>query len=146
PFRSHAPPFVRRRWYLALLVPPVVAAAVLLGTELALPLALAFAAVAGLLTWQAEASRVQRRKLRIEAQLADAIDLMVGALRAGGSAPSALENAAVESRAPLRPQLEEVLGRIRYGDDPQAVFHALAAVVLQGLGILWASALSRMKF
>ena len=30
-----------------------------------------------------------------------------------------------ESRSPLRPQLEEVVGRIRYGDDPRTVYRGL---------------------
>ena len=58
-------------------------------------------------------------------QLADAIDLMVASLRAGASVLNSLEAALDETRAPLRPQLEEVLGRIRYGDDPAAVFRGL---------------------
>jgi tight adherence protein B len=72
-----------------------------------------------------EASWAARQAFRIEEQLGDAIDLMVSALQAGAGVLSAMENAAREVRKPLRPQLEEVLGRIRYGDDPQEVFRAL---------------------
>src|SRR5436190_1013560 len=69
------------------------------------------------------------RRVRIEEQLADAIDLLVAALRAGAGVMSALENSAQEMRRPLKPLLEELLGRIQYGDDPQAVFGALQARV-----------------
>lgn len=81
--------------------------------------------IVGLLGGQLEAQLAGRKVLRVETQLADVIDLMVGALRAGASLQSALEQAAGEVRAPLRPQLEEMLGRIRFGDDPQAVVRAL---------------------
>lgn len=49
--------------------------------------------------------------LRLETQLSDAIDLMVAALQAGAAVNAALENAARETRAPLKPYLEELLGR-----------------------------------
>jgi Flp pilus assembly protein TadB len=121
--------FVRRRWWLPWLAAALAGAAVALLTPLPRPLAVAFGVVTGLLAWQGELARLVGRRLQIEAQLADAIDLMVGTLRAGASALSALEKAAGEAKRPLRPQLEEVLGRIRLGDDPQAVFQALAARV-----------------
>ncbi|MCI0458178.1 MAG: type II secretion system F family protein [Gemmataceae bacterium] len=128
-----APPrvqvFVRKRWWLPWLVALAVGGAVVLLTPLPRALGSAFGVVAGLLAWQGELGRLARRRLQMESQLADAIDLMVGALHAGGSALSALEHATREARAPLRPQLEEVLGRIRLGDDPQEVFQALAARV-----------------
>jgi tight adherence protein B len=67
-----------------------------------------------------------RQEALIEQQLSSAIDLMVGALYAGASVPSAVEIALRETKSPLAPQLEEVLGRLRYGDDPIAVFRGLA--------------------
>ncbi len=76
-----------------------------------------------------EGCRIQRRIGRIEAQLADAIDLMISALGAGVSVMQALEAAEHETRSPLRPQLETVLGRIRLGDDPQAVLRGLEQTV-----------------
>src|SRR5262249_20064992 len=75
---------------------------------------------------QLDQFRVDRKRLLIESQLADAIDLMVGSLRAGASVLSALENAALECRAPLQPQLGEVLGRIRFGDNPESVLATLS--------------------
>jgi tight adherence protein B len=55
----------------------------------------------------------------IEAQLAVAIDLMVGSLRAGASLLAAFESALEEVEPPLRPYFQEVAGRIRLGDDPR---------------------------
>ncbi len=84
-----------------------------------------FGLIVGLLGGQLERFRIEWMTFRIEQQLADALDLMVAALQAGGGTMSAMENAVLEARAPIRPQLEEVLGRIRYGDDPAVVLHAL---------------------
>lgn len=87
--------------------------------------ALTFGAMVILLGARLEAWRVARLRLLSEVQLADAIDLMISTLQAGASVFAALESAVHEARAPLRPQLEEVLRRIRYGGDPQAVMRAL---------------------
>jgi len=56
----------------------------------------------------------------IEAQLAAAIYLMVGSLRAGASLLAAFESALEEVGPPLRPYFQEVAGRIRLGDDPRS--------------------------
>jgi len=56
----------------------------------------------------------------IETQLATAIYLMVGSLRAGASLLSAFDSALEEVGPPLRPYFQEVAGRIRLGDDPRA--------------------------
>ncbi|MFN4259629.1 MAG: type II secretion system F family protein [Gemmataceae bacterium] len=117
-------PFVRWHWYIGPLVGLLVAGAVYYFLGLWI-FALAFGVIVGLLAGLAESYRVSRLTFRIEEQLADVIDLMVATLHAGAGAMSALDNATRESRRPLRPQLEEMLGRIRYGDDPQEVFHAL---------------------
>jgi len=89
-----------------------------------------------------EATVIERRTHRIETQLADSIDLMVGALRAGAGVLNSLDSAAQETRQPLREQLEEVVGRIRLGDDAQEVFQELAARVPLETFMLFASALS----
>lgn len=104
--------------------------------------ALAFAAMVGLIGGQIESSRVAARTVKIEEQLADAIDLMIAALHSGGGVASALESATRESRGPLRGQLEEVIGRIRYGDDPQSVMRALEKRVPLETFRLFAAALS----
>ena len=56
----------------------------------------------------------------IESQLAAAIYLMVGSLRAGASLLAAFESALDEVGPPLRPYFQEVAGRIRLGDDPRS--------------------------
>jgi Flp pilus assembly protein TadB len=84
----------------------------------------------------------ERQVQRVEVQLADAIDLMVGALRAGAGIMNALESAVRESRPPLDQQLDEIVGRIRFGDNPQAVFHNLPQRVPLETFLLFSSALS----
>jgi Flp pilus assembly protein TadB len=108
----------------------------------ALPFVVAVALIVSLQTGQLEAYLAAGRTARIETQLADAIDLMVAALQAGASVADALENAMGESRSPLRPQLEEVVGRIRFGDSPRAAYHGLTQRVPLETFLLFASALS----
>ena len=79
----------------------------------ALPFVIAVGLIVSLLGGQLESYLAARKTAKIETQLADAIDLMVAALGAGAGITDALENAMRESRGPLRPQLEEVVGRIR---------------------------------
>jgi len=103
---------------------------------------LAIGLLVGLLGGQLELVFVERRTNMIESQLADSIDLMVGALRAGAGVLNSLGNAAQESRMPLREQLEEVVGRIRLGDNAQEVFHELTERVPLETFMLFSSALS----
>ena len=95
-----------------------------------------------LLGGQLELALLERRTNRIETQLADSIDLMVGALRAGAGVLNSLDNAAQETRMPLREQLEEVVGRIRLGDNAQEVFQELTERVPLETFMLFSSALS----
>lgn len=143
---SASPPsarvFVRRHWWAPLLLGFGAGSAVhcLAGWAVLFATAVALAVImVGVLL---EDWRVQRRIALIEAQLADALDLMVGALGAGVSVMQALEAAARETRAPLRPQLEYVLGRIRLGDDAQAVLRSLERAVPLPTFRLFTSALS----
>ena len=106
------------------------------------PFVIAVSLIVGLLAGRLESYLAVRQTAKIETQLADAIDLMVAALRAGASVADALENAMRESRSPLLPQLEEVVGRIRYGDDPRTVYHGLTQRVPLETFLLFASALS----
>jgi Flp pilus assembly protein TadB len=122
-------PVLRRHRLLPWLVAVALAAGLHFFVGLHLTFAGAAGVIVGLLGGQLETYLAGRKLLRVEAQLADAIDLMVGALRAGAGVLHALDAAARESHAPLRPQLEDVLGRIRFGDDPQAVLRALVARV-----------------
>jgi len=137
-----ARPFSRR--YYA--VPWIISAAVAGGLWFVLGLRPLYSATAGLvvglLGWQLEAMFAERRVQKIEVQLADAIDLMVGALRAGAGLTKALESAVYESRPPLREQLDEVAGRIHFGDDPQVAFRSLTERVPLETFLLFSSALS----
>jgi tight adherence protein B len=122
-------PYARRHhfapWGFAIAVGTVL----LFGLGLPWPFAATLAFVSGLLGSLADAWRSQWMLNRIESQLADAIGLMIGAVGVGASLQSALENAVLESRNPLRPILESVAGRIRFGDDPQTVMVALRELV-----------------
>ncbi len=135
-------PFVRRHAW----IPWLLGLAVSLLLYFAMLLAPAYAIVPGLIVGligaELDRQRVLRRLALIDSQLADAIDLMVGALQAGGGLIAAMESAARESRWPLQPQLAEVLGRIRLGDDPQTVFRALTRRVPTENFSLFASALA----
>lgn len=95
---------------------------------LGLPLfyCIAFASLAGLLAGQVDAVVLAYRHEQIEMQLADAIDLMVSAVKVGVSLTGALDSAAGGARRPLKPELDEVTARIRFGDDPTEVLQEFA--------------------
>jgi len=118
--RKAIPSFPIRHRY----VPPVVAvaAALLLSLVVGLPFDVSAAAGAlfGVMTHLAEEYHGEQQAALIESQLATAIYLMVGSLRAGASLLSAFDSALEEVGAPLRPYFQEVAGRIRLGDDPRA--------------------------
>ena len=88
-----------------------------------------FGMILGTITSLVESFAAERRALALETQLAEAIDLIVGSLRAGGSVMQALESALSEAQQPIRAELDEVVGRIRLGDDPRHVLLAFAARV-----------------
>jgi Flp pilus assembly protein TadB len=119
------PLLVRRRF-----VPYAVGAATMLVTHALLPVdwlfAATFAAIVGSVSWLVEQFLAVRRVSLVETQLADAIDLIVSSLRAGAGMMQALESAARESRAPLVDQLDDLVGRIRFGDDPAMVLNELS--------------------
>jgi hypothetical protein len=103
---------------------------------------LAFGLIVAMLGNQVEAYFAARRAARLESQLADGIDLIVGALGAGTSVNNAIDVAIRETTDPLRGQLQEVAGRIRLGDDPVEVFRDLADRVPTETFLLFSSALS----
>jgi tight adherence protein B len=104
----------------------VVAGAVLWAVA-GVPLAIAVAAgiLVGVLAHLVEEHVGGQKTDAIEAQLAAAIYLMVGSLRAGASLLAAFESALEEVGPPLRPYFQEVAGRIRLGDDPRGAVSAL---------------------
>jgi tight adherence protein B len=112
-----------RRW---LWVPWVVGAlvALVVGLVLAWPavFAVALGVIVGVMTWILEQQVAARNAMKLENQLANSIDLMVGALSAGAGTVEALDSAARESPKPIRGEIEELLGRIRYGENPQTVW------------------------
>jgi tight adherence protein B len=118
--RKAIPSFPVRHRY----VPPIiaVAAALLLSLVVGLPFDVSAAAGAlfGVMAHLAEEYHGEQQASLIESQLATAIYLMVGSLRAGASLLSAFDSALEEVGAPLRPYFQEVAGRIRLGDDPRA--------------------------
>lgn len=125
--REVGPPVLRgaRLW-----VPPAVALVLwaVLGPilGLALPFAISLALVVGILFWIHEDNRAQKEMLDLEAQLAEAIDFIVGSLGAGGGTLDAIDNASKEVRQPLGGLFEDLVGRLRYGDTPRAVLEDLA--------------------
>jgi tight adherence protein B len=115
----------RFRW-----APPLagvfVAAVIHLSASIPVEYPLAFGLLAGVLAWVFEERLAVQRSMRIEAQLADALDLMTGALRAGTGLLAALEAAYAESRDPFRTELRDLIGRIRLGEDAATAIRALA--------------------
>jgi tight adherence protein B len=141
PLRSEVP-FVRRNYWLPWLVGIGAALSLLILLKVKIVYALLPGLLVGLLGMEVDRMRVGRRSSRIESQLADSIDLMVGALHVGGSVLSALDYAVRESRWPLRPQLEEVVGRIHLGDNASAALSSLARRVPLENFVLFSSALA----
>lgn len=133
---------LRRRWiWLPWVLGLVTSLVVLLVFRLATPYLVASGLMVGLLASQVESLLASRHAGKLESQLADAIDIMIGAVGAGASVNTAIEAAIIECRAPLRPYLEEVAGRIRLGDEPAEVFRSLAQRVPLETFLLFTAAL-----
>ena len=94
-----------------------------------LEVAVASGILVGVIAHIAEEYAAEGRADAIEMQLAEAIDLLVGSLRAGASLLAAFESALEEATPPLRPYLQDVAGRIRLGDDPRVAVSELPAHV-----------------
>lgn len=103
---------------------------------------LAMGAVIALLLNQLESFLHIRHIAKLERQLADAIDIMVGAVSAGAALGPAMDAATVETDRPLKPYLQEISGRIRLGDDPASVFSSLADRVPLETFLLFSSSLA----
>lgn len=84
-----------------------------------IPIAAASGFLVAVLASMLEAHAAEEQEAVIETQLAAAIDLLVGSVRAGAALLAAFESALEEAEAPLKPYLQEVAGRIRLGDDPR---------------------------
>lgn len=86
----------------------------------------AFTVLFMLIMWQVEDWWFQYRLRKTEQQLAASIDMMVSAVKSGVSLQAAMESAMRYSRAPWKQELQEVVGRIRYGDNPIEVLNDLS--------------------
>jgi Flp pilus assembly protein TadB len=89
--------------------------------------ALAFGILCGVLVLLGAGFFTGRRSVRLQAQLADAIDMMVGSLQAGAGLLEALQSAGREARRPLRRYFEALLVRIQIGENPVTACQMLAA-------------------
>ena len=103
---------------------------------------LAIGAVVSLMLNQLESFLHTRYVAKLERQLADAIDIMVGAVSAGAAVGPALDAATLETSRPLKPYLQELSGRIRLGDEPASVFRSLAERVPLETFLLFTSSLA----
>ncbi len=86
----------------------------------------ALTVIVGVLGHLIEGWIAAKAALRLETQLANAIDLMVASLSAGSGVMEAVESAANEAAKPLKAELQQVLGRIRLGERPTTVFEEFA--------------------
>jgi tight adherence protein B len=132
----------RRRGYLTWIAGLLAASVVYFALDWALVFAVSVGIIAALLARQAESLWTIRQTARIELQLGDAIDLMIGALGAGAGVMVALESAVRESPKPLRAPLEEMVARIRLGDAPQTAFAGLHQRVPLETFLLFSSSLA----
>ena len=113
------------------------AAALLLLTPLYVELAVSLALLVGALAWVADGAVVSARTVRVEGQLADALDLLGSSVAAGVGLVEALDGVVREVRMPLRRVLANAAERLRLGDDPQRVFDdALQTLPLPGFRLL----------
>ena len=120
----------------------VLAALGLLFAGLDPALSVAIAAMFGVLCGLALESWRGGRRAQLEAQLAEAIDLMVGALRAGSALSDSLGVVAREVPAPMGDLVADLLGRIRWGEDPREALATVGERVDLETFELWVTTLS----
>ena len=116
-------PWLRRRPIVPVLLGAAVMAALLFLAQWWLVYCVSIGIIASVMAYLLQQQIAGQRSLKIESQLATALDLMVGALSAGAGITEAIESAARETQEPLKTELLEVLGRIRYGEAPQRVWN-----------------------
>jgi tight adherence protein B len=122
-------PFPRRYRYAGPVAGDLVAAVLYFVAGLPVPFAIAAGLLIGVLAGIVESLVASRKIAAIEMQLADSIDLMVGALQAGSALLKAFDAALAEAKDPLRQELQELTGKIRLGESPQNALNNLAARV-----------------
>jgi len=132
-----------RNWiWLPWVVGVAVAASVWLFFRWPVQYVVAIGAVVSLLLSQLEGFLHTRHIAILERQLADAIDIVVGAVSAGAGVGPAIDAATIETDRPLKLYLEELSGRIRLGDEPLMVFRSLADRVPLESFLLFSSSLA----
>lgn len=70
-----------------------------------------------------------RKQIQLEAQLAEALDLTIGALRAGVGLVEAMTASVARVGQPTRGLIQLVVDRLRVGDSPPEVFNSLGRSV-----------------
>jgi len=122
-------PVLRRRRFIAPAIGLGVAGALMGYGHVRVITSIAFGVVVGAVAWLIEAGLASRAEIKLQQQLADSIDLMVGALGAGASVVMALGAAAGEAPRPLRGVLEDMVGRLRLGVAPREALAEVSARV-----------------
>lgn len=99
-----------------------------LWTAFAVPpsVATALGLLVGVMAQLGEEAVAGARSSTIESQLSEVIDLLSAALRAGASVLAAFEATLRDARPPIRPYLQQFVGRVRLGEDPRLVVMSLA--------------------
>lgn len=119
-------PTLRRHYIIPWVVALAIGATLLLVVKIPLVYCASITVIVGVIGFLIEGWNAARAALKLETQLANGIDLMVAALSAGAGVSDAIESAAREVGNPLKAELNEVLGRIRYGEKPSRVFEDMA--------------------
>ena len=118
---------IMRRWrWLVVLLGLITGGSVWLVALWPWPYTVALTVMFTMLLWQLEAWWLQFKTNRAQQQLADSIDLMVAAVKAGSSLQGALESAMENTPAPWKNELRDLVARIRYGDEPAEVLRDLS--------------------
>jgi tight adherence protein B len=93
-----------------------------------------FGAVAAVAGWAAPRLLVRvragRRRAAFEAQLAEALDLMAGSLRAGQGFMRAIEATSEEMPDPMRHELQRVMEQINIGGNPAEAIATLSSRIV----------------
>jgi tight adherence protein B len=119
-------PSLRRHYAIPWVIALAIGATLLLVVRIPLVYCVSITIIVGVIGYLIEGWNASRAALKIETQLANAIDLMVAGLSAGAGVSDSIDSAAREIGNPLKSELQEVLGRIRYGEKPSRVFEDLA--------------------
>jgi tight adherence protein B len=91
--------------------------------ELTPSVAFAMGALGGVFGWRLEERRIEQLILKLETQLADAIDLIVGSVRSGGTIVDAMGHAYDRVDGVVGEELRDVVDRLRLGQSPREVLN-----------------------